>query len=96
MRELEHVISRAAVLANASSTDADIVLTAQHLTLPKHDGSIFTPEETAIHMISNNKNFAVTLSAGQNLKQATELFQKQLIKQCYEKIIKTGLQPHVN
>ncbi len=85
VRELEHVISRAAVLANASSTDVDIVLAAQHLTLPKHGGSSPTPEDTPINTIANNEKIAFTLGEGQNLKQATELFQKQLIEQSYEK-----------
>lgn len=79
VRELEHVISRAAVLANASSNDVDIILATQHLTLPKHHDS----EPQTLAAATPDKSI-LALADGQNLKQATECFQKQFIEQIYQ------------
>jgi anaerobic nitric oxide reductase transcription regulator len=85
VRELEHVISRAAVLANASSTDLDIVLTTRHLVLPKHGDSIMAAKDTSISSVTTNQKPFLVSEGDQNLKQATESFQKQFIEECYTK-----------
>lgn len=85
VRELEHVISRAAVLANAFSPELDIMLSAQHLTLSKEGDSSSTSKNVSIGTTAAHDPVAFTFDGEENLKQATELFQKQFIAQCYKK-----------
>lgn len=76
VRELEHAIHRAAVLAKAESHGELVVLKPKHFALAVH--SAFSVEDTSA---TNTKIENATNQKG--LKAATEAFQKSLIEQTY-------------
>ncbi|PWI32430.1 nitric oxide reductase transcriptional regulator NorR [Vibrio albus] len=77
IRELEHVISRAAVMAKAEEKDGDLLLQTEHLLISDHHQAIdITPAEIDSNTFDYNEDFG--------LKSATEAFQKELIEQCYK------------
>lgn len=86
IRELEHVISRAAVLAKARSSEPDIVLSADHLTLPAQSTShINEPHNNESKGKTQDTSVSfVESSKGLDFKLATEAFQKELITQSYQ------------
>ena len=91
IRELEHVISRAAVIAKASQSAADSGLTEQvlelnidHLTLPELHHSLADKSPSVDTDKAGDAELGITLLSNHNFKQATEAFQKQLISQCYQ------------
>ena len=70
MRELEHAIHRAVVLARGTQHAGDIVLEAHHFALSDEP-------------VPPAKPVSVPLS-GQNLREATEAFQRTLISRALE------------
>ena len=84
IRELEHVINRAAVIARAGSSNGNLLLMADHLLLSEDN----LPEDHS-NPDSNPVTQEVSASPsgyqGLGLKEATEQFQKELIEQCYQK-----------
>ncbi|EPG7579290.1 nitric oxide reductase transcriptional regulator NorR [Providencia rettgeri] len=72
VRELEHAIHRAIVLARASSDTGDIILQPQYFIFGNNEYELTeTPQEV--------------ISLTQNLREATDNFQRTLIKQVLEK-----------
>lgn len=92
IRELEHVISRAAVIAKASQSgfetnraDQVLELNVEHLTLPDINASSAAPEQASGAEQTLTEQHLVELTReNSSFKQATEAFQKQLISQCYQ------------
>lgn len=70
VRELEHAIHRAVVLARATRTGDDIVIHARHFAL--HDENIPSVKPAAPE------------SVNENLREATEEFQRQMITRALE------------
>ena len=68
MRELEHAIHRAVVLARATRSADEVVLEAQHFAL-QEEAMMPQPEVTA------------DLPRNHNLRDATETFQREMIRQ---------------
>ena len=71
VRELEHAIHRAIVLAKASSSTDDIILLPQHFTFDGHETNLHTVKDTITPTI-------------QNLRDATDDFQRKIITQALE------------
>lgn len=79
IRELEHAINRAAVIAKMGNSQGDLLLKADHLLLPEQHSQpdIGGP-------VADEIALSISHYQGQGLKQATEQFQKALIAQCYQ------------
>lgn len=77
MRELEHAIHRAVVLARATRSGDEVILEAQHFAFP--EVTLPPPEAAAVPVVK------------QNLREATEAFQRETIRQALAQIITTGL-----
>ncbi|MER1976222.1 nitric oxide reductase transcriptional regulator NorR [Pseudocitrobacter faecalis] len=69
VRELEHAVHRAVVLARATRSGGEVILEAQH----------FAFEESAIAPVMESE--APALPACHNLRDATEHFQREMIRQ---------------
>ncbi len=74
VRELEHAIHRAVVLARATRSGDEVILEAQHfafpeVTLPPPEATAPPPEAAAVPVVK------------QNLREATEAFQRETIRQ---------------
>ena len=67
VRELEHAIHRAVVLARATRSGDEVILEAQHFAFP--EVTLPTPEVAAVPVVK------------QNLREATEAFQRETIRQ---------------
>ncbi|EGO8685988.1 nitric oxide reductase transcriptional regulator NorR [Escherichia coli] len=67
VRELEHAIHRAVVLARATRSGDEVILEAQHFAFP--EVTLPPPEVTAVPVVK------------QNLREATEEFQRKTIRQ---------------
>ena len=67
VRELEHAIHRAVVLARATRNGDEVILEAQHFAFP--EVTLPTPEAAAVPVVK------------QNLREATEAFQRETIRQ---------------
>ena len=67
VRELEHAIHRAVVLARATRSGDEVILEAQHFAFP--DVTLPPPEAAAVPVVK------------QNLREATEAFQRETIRQ---------------
>ncbi|EKA8005853.1 TPA: nitric oxide reductase transcriptional regulator NorR [Escherichia coli] len=67
LRELEHAIHRAVVLARATRSGDEVILEAQHFAFP--EVTLPTPEVAAVPVVK------------QNLREATEAFQRETIRQ---------------
>ncbi|ELC8011883.1 nitric oxide reductase transcriptional regulator NorR [Escherichia coli] len=67
VRELEHAIHRAVVLARATRSGDEVILEAQHFAFP--EVSLPPPEAAAVPVVK------------QNLREATEAFQRETIRQ---------------
>lgn len=77
IRELEHVINRAAVLAKVDEQDGDLLLQTQHLLLSgQHQPGAATTAEADKVTVKTRTEWG--------LKEATETFQKEMIEQCYQ------------
>lgn len=70
MRELEHAIHRAVVLARATRSGDEVVIHARHFAL--HDEAVQTVTQVVPEI------------ATQNLREATEAFQRQTIARALE------------
>ncbi len=70
VRELEHAIHRAVVLARAARLGNDVVIHAQHFALHDESAPAVTPESPVV--------------VHQNLREATEAFQRQMITRTLE------------
>ncbi len=79
IRELEHVINRAAVIARSSDSSSDLRLLSEHLLLAEAHHSPDAKLETT------QLAPPVADYQEQGFKEATEQFQKRLIEQCYQK-----------
>lgn len=76
IRELEHVISRAAVLSRAQSIDSDLTLSTSHFSIQKEtDTKEPVPQSTE----------EVSLECSKGLRLATDEFQAKLIQKTYQK-----------
>lgn len=73
VRELEHAVHRAVVLARATRTGGEVVLEAQHFALQ---------EGGAMPAVENNES--QTRAVNHNLRDATEHFQRDLIRRALE------------
>ncbi|MDB1125966.1 nitric oxide reductase transcriptional regulator NorR [Vibrio algarum] len=79
VRELEHAINRAAVLARSESRSDVIVLLPKHFSLEEQDNPVIEPSiNRPMSAPSNNVTFTPT-----DLKSATDEFQFNLINQAY-------------
>ena len=67
VRELEHAIHRAVVLARATRSGDEVILEAQHFAFP--EVTLPPPEAAAVPVVK------------QNLREATEAFQRETIRQ---------------
>lgn len=67
VRELEHAIHRAVVLARATRSGDEVILEAQHFAFP--EVTLPSPEVTTVPVVK------------QNLREATEEFQRETIRQ---------------
>ncbi|EFY0254555.1 nitric oxide reductase transcriptional regulator NorR [Shigella flexneri] len=67
VRELEHAIHRAVVLARATRNGDEVILEAQHFAFP--EVTLPPPEAAAVPVVK------------QNLREATEAFQRETIRQ---------------
>ncbi|EHY5903658.1 sigma 54-interacting transcriptional regulator [Escherichia coli] len=67
VRELEHAIHRAVVLSRATRNGDEVILEAQHFAFP--EVTLPTPEVAAVPVVK------------QNLREATEAFQRETIRQ---------------
>ncbi|MBY7514456.1 nitric oxide reductase transcriptional regulator NorR [Escherichia fergusonii] len=67
VRELEHAIHRAVVLSRATRSGDEVILEAQHFAFP--DVTLPPPESAAVPIVK------------QNLREATEEFQRKTIRQ---------------
>lgn len=67
VRELEHAIHRAVVLARATRSGDEVILEAQHFAFP--EVTLPPPEAAAVPIVK------------QNLREATEAFQRETIRQ---------------
>ena len=67
VRELEHAIHRAVVLARATRSGDEVILEAQHFAFP--EVTLPPPEVAAVPVVK------------QNLREATEAFQRETIRQ---------------
>ncbi|MGA4596951.1 nitric oxide reductase transcriptional regulator NorR [Escherichia marmotae] len=67
VRELEHAIHRAVVLARAARSGDEVILEAQHFAFP--EVTLPSPEVTTVPVVK------------QNLREATEEFQRETIRQ---------------
>jgi len=70
VRELEHAIHRAVVLARAARAGDEVVIHAQHFALHDESTPVVTPETPRVE--------------NQNLREATEAFQRQMIVRALE------------
>ncbi len=77
VRELEHAIHRAVVLSRATRNGDEVILEAQHFAFP--EVTLPPPEAAAVPVVK------------QNLREATEAFQRELFVRRWHKIITTGL-----
>ncbi|VFS04755.1 anaerobic nitric oxide reductase transcription regulator [Citrobacter koseri] len=68
VRELEHAIHRAVVLARATRAGDEVVLEAQHFALQEEVSPALPDDSTP------------TLPANHNLRDATEAFQREMIR----------------
>ena len=66
VRELEHAIHRAVVLARATRSGDEVILEAQHFAFP--EVTLPPPEAAAVPVVK------------QNLREATEAFQRETIR----------------
>lgn len=73
VRELEHAVHRAVVLARATRTGGEVVLEAQH----------FAFQESGVTPVADNEE-VIALPDNQNLRDATEHFQRDLIRRALE------------
>ncbi|MCC7884836.1 nitric oxide reductase transcription regulator, partial [Escherichia coli] len=67
VRELEHAIHRAVVLSRATRSGDEVILEAQHFAFP--EVTLPPPEAAAVPVVK------------QNLREATEAFQRETIRQ---------------
>ncbi len=67
VRELEHAIHRAVVLARATRSGDEVILEAQHFAFP--EVTMPPPEASALPVVK------------QNLREGTEAFQRETIRQ---------------
>ncbi|GLR75010.1 nitric oxide reductase transcriptional regulator NorR [Aliivibrio sifiae] len=74
IRELEHVISRAAVLSRAQSNDSDLILTPVHFSIKK--------DTNTENKLIEQKD-SISLEKTTDLRSATDEFQATLIKKTY-------------
>jgi anaerobic nitric oxide reductase transcription regulator len=74
IRELEHVISRAAVLSRAQSNDSDLTLNPLHFSIKK---------DTQIENNPTQQEDAISRVNTKDLRSATDEFQTMLIKKTY-------------
>ncbi|XNM49488.1 hypothetical protein ACLK17_16375 [Escherichia coli] len=77
VRELEHAIHRAVVLARATRSGDEVILEAQHFAFPEVTSP--PPEAAAVPVVK------------QTLREATEAFQRETFARHWHKIITTGL-----
>ncbi len=77
IRELEHMINRATVMAKVGEKNGNLLLRTEHLQLPELPS---TPDNTQPPVIPTLSG----LHQIHSLKEATEAFQTELIKQCYQ------------
>ena len=91
VRELEHALNRAAVLAKAETRSTHLILKPQHFSLleaaekylPKGDLSLIDPIKTSSSESDTAPITSYNEFAHMDLKGATELFQTKLIQQTY-------------
>lgn len=74
IRELEHVISRAAVLSRAQRNDSDLILTPVHFSIKK--------DTNTENKLIEQKD-SISLEKTTDLRSATDEFQATLIKKTY-------------
>ena len=80
VRELEHAIHRAVVLARATRAGDEVVLEAQHFAL-QDEG----PAPQAAEVVAE-------IPQHHNLREATESFQREIIRRALAQIITVGRQ----
>ena len=75
IRELEHVISRAAVLSRAQSIDSDLTLSTSYFSIQK---------ETNSKELAPQATETMNLEYSKGLRSATDEFQAKLIQKTYQ------------
>ena len=81
VRELEHAINRAAVIAKAESNQVHLTLHPRHFqfTASTEDVAEYSPHSALPELVSNPQNFI-----GLTLKEATEEFKLQFVERAYQ------------
>ncbi|WP_372880936.1 nitric oxide reductase transcriptional regulator NorR [Psychromonas sp.] len=78
IRELEHAINRAAVIAKSQSTSAYIVLQPEHFNISEQQN------KTTVQHHTGSSATNLQLNSGLSLREATDALQTTMLKQAYQ------------